>query len=392
MKRIAIVGLDSFPIPSIRGGAIEDMMTALINKNEINPTFEFTVYTIKDKGLDRVKYQNTKIVQVKNNGIIYYINLIYRCFRRLSNNRLLLRSVYMTKINECLIRENFDLIFFATSNVQVSELSSKVRSKILYGVYSDYLNKQSYGIEKICKTISGFVANEYLKQRIIEELNYDSSKIYVQKGALDITSKSDIERDLIRSQVRKQYNITDDKIVVVYCGRLSKEKGALELIKAIKRVSNCVLIVVGGANFSSNDETEYVKKLYSEAAKCDDRVIFTGYVKEHKDVVNYMYSADIGVVPSICNEAASGAMLEFRVAGIPTVISKMGGMPMFAGDNVIMVDYNEVYVEGLANAIYRLSQDLDLRKKLSMNAREGIEEWSSDAYFESFVQIINDIL
>lgn len=392
MKRIAIVGLDIYPIPSIRGGAIEDMMTALIDKNEINPTFEFTVYTIKDKGLDGVKYQNTEIVQIGKNGIIYYLNLIYRCFRRLTNNRLPVRSVYMIKINECLIRSNFDLIFFATSNSQVSELSTKVKSKILYGVYSDYLNEQSYGIKKIGQTISGFVANEYLKQRIVEEINYDPSKIYVQKGALDITSKSDDERELIRSQVRKKYKIADDNIVVVYCGRLSKEKGPLELIKAIQRVPNCTLFIVGGSNFSKNDETEYVKRLHLEAAKCDDRVIFTGYVKDHKDVINYMYSADIGVVPSICNEAASGAMLEFRVAGIPTVISKMGGMPMFAGGNVIMVDYNEIYVEGLADAIFGLSHDRELRKKLSMNARKGIEEWSSDAYFESFIQIVSGIV
>lgn len=374
-KRMAIIGLNKFPIPAIKGGAIESGVTNTININEVKQKLDLTVFTIKDSDLDVVvkKYKHCRIIQINEKGFTFFLLFFYRILRKLSGYRLPEKSVYMTRINRYLRKEQFDVVYFATSNNQVAQISNRVRSKILYFVGSDYLTKRSYGIDKICKRVTAFLSNEYITNRIVELLGVNPTKVKVLRGGIDISVDDLKKRLTIRLNIRGKHHISDDEVVVLYVGRLSPEKGPLELIKAIQQVPTCKLLVVGGADFSSGEETDYVKKLKIEAEKCNGRVIFTGYLKEHDDIKKYMYAADIGVVPSICNEAGSVTLLEYRVAEVPTIVSNMGGMIYNAGENVVFVDCNEKYIDNLATAIQALCDNPEKRKYLASVARKNIE-------------------
>lgn len=389
-KKVAIVGPPTYPIPYIRGGAIERLMTILVDQNEVNHKLDITVFTVYDKDLDEAvkKYKYSRFVQIKAGIFVKFLLLIYRVLRMLSLRSIPIRSKYMFLVNWYLKKGHYDVIYMATSNQQVAELTTKTQAKILYAEYSDYLRKDSYGIESICKKVTAFVGNTYLVSRIIEELGVQKSQTRILNAGYDLTEYSESFRNESRDLIRNKHNIKEDEVVILYCGRLSPEKGPLELIKAVQSVPNCKLILIGGSNFSKNERTEYVLKLQEEADKCNGRVIFTGYIPNEKDVIPYRYGADIGVVPSICNEAASGAMFEFRTASLPTIISKMGGMPYFAGENVIMVDYDENFVKSLAEKISLLVNSEQLRKKLAAAARNGLEKCSYESYFESFTSIV----
>lgn len=393
LKKIAIVGPPTYPIPFIKGGAIERLMTILIDENEREHKLDITVYTIYDQDLKTVveNYTHTQVVQAKASFFVKLLLLLYRILRRVLCNKIPVKSEYMCVINRHLKHNDYDVIYMATSNQQVAELPNNLNAKILYAEYSDYLRKSSYGINKICKKVTAFVGNTYIVSRIIEELDVPKSQTRVLNAGYDLTIYPDSYRESSRIKIRKRHNLKDNDIVVLYCGRLSPEKGALELIKAIKFVPDCFLIVVGGSNFSKNENNEYVQQLKNEADKCEGRVIFTGYIPDEQDVIPYRYGADIGVVPSICNEAASGAMFEFRAASLPTVISRMGGMPYFAGENVIMVNYDDNYVNNLAEAILSLVTNPKLREKLSKVARNGIEEHSYNSYYHSFVDLVSNL-
>lgn len=388
---IAIVGYDSYPIPAIRGGAIEELMTVLLEQNELNPIFEFTVFTIQDACLkdSTAHYKHSSFIQINNtSGYYYYCNLMYKAIRKISGYRLVYKTAYMSQVNKYLETNDFDVVFFATSNYQVFEASSKIKSKILYGVYSDYLTKKSYGIQCVLAKLTSFVSNKYLAGRLIEELGCPVSKVKLLDAAIDTTIIDDMQRQLYRDEIRQKYNINNNDLIVLYCGRLSPEKGALELVKAVNSIPECKLIIVGGSNFSKNEKTDYVRSLLSEADKTNGRVIFTGYIPNHADVKKYMYASDIGVVPSICNEAASSAMMEFRVAGLPTVISRMGGMPIYAGQNVVMVDYDENYVDSLSKAIKELCDNKNLREEKSKLAYQNLDSLSYSTYFNNFKDLI----
>lgn len=390
-KKVAIVGPPTYPIPYIRGGAIEKLMTILVDQNEINHKFDFTVFTVYDKDLDEAvkKYKFARFIQIKSGIFVKLLLLVYRILRVLLLRRIPIKSEYMVLVNWYLKKGNYDVIYMATSNQQVAELTTKTHAKILYAEYSDYLRKDSYGIESICNKVTAFVGNTYLVGRIIEELGVPKSQTRILNAGYDLTAYPESFRNESRNLIRSKHNIKEDEVIILYCGRLSPEKGPLELIKAVQSIPKCRLILVGGSNFSKNERNEYVLKLHEEADKCKEgRVIFTGYLPNEKDVISYRYGADIGVVPSICNEAGSVAMFEFRMASLPTVISKMGGMPYYAGENVIMVDYDENFVKSLAETISLLVNNKQLRKKLAAAARNGIENYSYESYFESFTSIV----
>ena len=372
--KLAFVSLDTYPIPAIRGGAMEAGATRMMDMNEIFREMDFTVITISDPGLDVVKsnYDFTSIIQIEINWIDRLFGLIYSILRRLARYRLSIWTPYMHKVNRQLVKGNYDIVMFCTSNSEVAQVSKRVKSKIVYRVVSDYLTMQSYGIDKICERVDKFYTFEYIRNRMMSMLNIPENRFWAGNNSIDITIPPEDERRNIRREIRVQNSLNEHDVVVLYVGRLSKEKGPLELITAMNSVPGAKLIVVGGENFSSDKQTDYVKSLYREAEKCEGRIIFTGFLPS-AEARKYMYAADIAVVPSVCNEAASSALLEFRVSMLPTVVSHMGGMKYNAGDNVIWVEYDDNYVNGLATAINSLVEDKSKRTHLANVARNGLE-------------------
>lgn len=391
--RLAFVGLNKLPIPAIRGGAMEAGATRMLDMNEKFHDMEFTVYTVKDEGLDKVahNYKHTKIIQIHPNWLYKLVFFVYRIAKKLSLGRLPLMTPYMYLVNKKLIRDNHDIVLFCTSNTEVAQLSSRVKSKVVYRVVADYLTPQSYGMEFLKKRVDKFYTYPYIKGRIMTMLNIPDSQFWAGDNGIDVTIPEAEERFRIRREIRGKHNINENEIVALYVGRLSKEKGPLELITAMQDVPNCKLIVVGGADFSSNEQTDYVKNLYAEAEKCSGRIIFTGYLPV-PETKNYMYACDMGVIPSICNEASSSALLEYRVTMLPTIASDVGGMKANAGNNVIWVNYDDNYISGLSAAINTLTQDQQLRDRLKNVSRDGLEFRTREHSYKRLVKWCEELV
>ena len=109
-------------------------------------------------------------------------------------------------------------------------------------------------------------------------------------------------------------------------------------------------------------------------------------------MIRYYNIADIAVVPSICNEAASLTLLEYRATGLPTIASKMGGIPEYCNKNTtLLVEYNESFIEGLAEAIQLLKCDDMLRDRMSEQATLDLEQFGYTSYYKNFVDIIANV-
>lgn len=392
--KVAFVGTPDYPIPAIHGGAIQTLVTALLEQNEKKKKFEFTVYTIYDEGLAlyKEKYKETKIFEVKISWFAKIQLILIKVLRRVTKNRVRYRSQYMKCINKDLANRNYDVILFETTDKEIIQLTlpEHAGTKVLYHVHADYLKNATDRIGEIVQMCNGFVAvSDFIRMQLGTLQNMKASKLFVLKNAIskDVLRIQD-KRALYRSEIRKQYELSDSDIVVIYCSRLSREKGCLELEKAVNSLKNCKLLIVGGNNFSSNVKTDYVKALYAEAAKSEGRIIFTGAVS-HEAVFEYMAASDIAVVPSVCNEAASLTMLEFRACSLPTIASNVGGIPEYCKEQTtLLVDYDEHFIQNLAQAIEHLCKDRALMEELKKNAGIGMEEFYYDSYYERFTELL----
>lgn len=118
-----------------------------------------------------------------------------------------------------------------------------------------------------------------------------------------------------RKEVRKEYGITDNSIVIGHVGRFSIGKNQIFLIRIlqelIKRGKDYMLFMVGAG------ETKEQIEQYVADMGLNERVVFTG----GKDNVNYYLNAfDVFVMPSI-HEGLGIVAIESQANGLECLLS-----------------------------------------------------------------------
>lgn len=155
--------------------------------------------------------------------------------------------------------------------------------KFMGKYFTDYIFTQSEEDYKLAKE------NEFLKQN-----NY----FHISNG-IDITNKFNFELypEKLNESIRRQYGNTDEEsILITFVGRLVKEKGILDLIKATQILENKIpfkLIVLGNLLDSERDKS-LINEL-KQIEEASDNITFAGRVS---NVEEYLYASDIFVLPS----------------------------------------------------------------------------------------------
>lgn len=74
MKKICMITPNFLPVPSVKGGAVETLVTNLIEQNEIGKKLDITVYSIYDSQAEskakEYEYTKIKYIKVKANNIL----------------------------------------------------------------------------------------------------------------------------------------------------------------------------------------------------------------------------------------------------------------------------------------------------------------------------------
>ncbi|WP_170875179.1 glycosyltransferase family 4 protein [Virgibacillus pantothenticus] len=171
-------------------------------------------------------------------------------------------------------------------------------------------------IRKASKTIllTERVRNVYLN------LGINESKLSVIPDIAEINKKP-VRLDDREENIIKNLN-TNNKKVILFCGRIAHEKGwrmILNIAKSLKNQEDILVIFCGDGNERKLLEKEVCKNNLNEIIK------ITGFVK--KDTVPIiMLKADIIVVPSI-HEELGGTVLEALLLNKFVIASNVGGIP-----------------------------------------------------------------
>lgn len=174
--------------------------------------------------------------------------------------------------------------------------------------------------------------------------------------------------------LKAQWQIPEDKKILLYVSRVAKEKNLTFLFKAIKKLStrrnDFHLLIVGGG-----PELEYYQKLVKnwELSAC---VTFTG-MQEKEKANRFFGAADIFVFPSI-TETQGIVITEAMAAGIPAVaIDKMGPSDIIQdGIDGFLTPLN---LDKFCAKIEALLENKNLREKLGVNALQNAKEFSAKA-------------
>ena len=161
---------------------------------------------------------------------------------------------------------------------------------------------------------------------------------------------------------RERLGMDKEKNIVLFVGRLSPEKGLIELMKAFTRPSmkKNLLYIIGSGPLKR------LCRLYSSMNK---NIIFVGRVEESL-LKEYYSAADITVVPSKWNEAFGMVIIESMACGTPVLASKKGAIPEIVKDGKNGFLINNITPDTIANAIEEvLSHNLN---KMGLNGMKYV--------------------
>lgn len=175
-------------------------------------------------------------------------------------------------------------------------------------------------------------------------------------------------RAVTRKEKREQMQIADHEVLLGFFGRLSREKGIVYLLHALRMLREsgvaAKLIVLGEG--AQRAELENIIR----EEKLSDQVIFAGF---QRNIEEWLAAADIFVLPSL-TEGTPMALLEAMSLGLPCIASAVGGVPKVidSGENGILVAPGNS--GQIRDAVLHLCNDAPGRARISRKACRKIEQ------------------
>jgi glycosyltransferase involved in cell wall biosynthesis len=393
------------PVPAVKGGAVQNLVQVILDKNEAYQKLNITVLSIFDDGIESVaeQYANVSFVFVNPPLIVEIIDkviffLVDKCMNKknIFSYRYIFRRLFF--IHRCYIylrKHDFDRIIFENNHSLFLLLkSNKLRKSISHNIYY-HAHNQPYN-DFLCKSQiiscgNYIVVSEYIRNAYLERYPAITSRFYVLKNAVNLELFARNMSSEERIAERRKYNLNESDTAVLFTGRISEEKGILELAKAFLQIDNpsLKLIVVGSNFFDTGVESLLNKRLRYLLQPCIDRVIFTGYIK-YEEIWKLYHLADIGCFPSICNESALLTGIEAMAAGLPFITTNSGGIPEYARPEcAFILERNADLIENIKKAIETLVREPALGKSMGEKGREISAEYNLDAYYWNFLSILS---
>lgn len=173
-----------------------------------------------------------------------------------------------------------------------------------------------------------------------------------------------------RASVRRSLNIDSDSQIILFVGRVTEDKGIIELLTAFSLIKSegslAHLIMVGPLEIDINGlKDRILSKLVSQPD-----VHMIGY----SDIPElYMSTADFLCLPSY-REGFGTVVIEAAAMGIPTVGTSINGLVDAIVPDVTGILVNVKDVDSLKSGLERLLFDRKLCKKMGLNARRRVQK------------------
>lgn len=194
--------------------------------------------------------------------------------------------------------------------------------------------------------------------------------------------------DEAKKALREKLQLPQDSKILLYVGRLTREKNIEFLLKAFKAATQksglkVIFLLVGGGPYEQEIK-ERVKNL--EVA---DAVKFAGLIP-HSEIPLYYQGSDIFVFASH-TDTQGIVMLEAAASGLPILALKdeaFEGMVFDKQNGFLLEDSAEIF----ANHILLLLQNPNLYQRFSENSLKIVQGFSEESQTKKLVQIYETAL
>lgn len=296
-------------------------------------------------------------------------------------------------IIEPIVKRNIPIVYTAHDMQAICPASAMLYNGV---ICEECIEKGYYScIKKNCikdsklKSILGIIEAKYYRtHKIYEKIDYIIApstfiKNQLIKGKLKCNKIETLHNFVIKGPVIQK---CEDKGHAFFFGRLSVEKGIINLIEATKKCENAKLLIAG-----DGPEKENIQK-YIQKNNLQERVKLLGFLNKD-EIRNRIMESKMVIIPSIWYENCPYSILETMEIGKPLIGSRIGGIPELIKENENGFLYKYDDVEELSKCMKKLFDDEELVRIQGAKSRELFEKnYTEDMYYNKIIEIYNALI
>ncbi|MFD2917206.1 glycogen synthase [Psychroserpens luteus] len=292
-----------------------------------------------------------------------------------------------------------------------------------YAQFAGIVSKLCYGTPLVVTTHSleplrpwkreqlgkGYDASSWIEKTAIEMA--DAIIAVSEETKIDVLNHFDVQEDKIKviynginldeykvtsnKSALERYNIDDTKPYVLFVGRITRQKGIIHLINAIKYIDKDTQIVLCAGAPDTKEIEKEMQESVAEVQKERDNVIWISEMLNKKDIIQLYSHADVFCCPSIY-EPFGIINIEAMACETAVVASAVGGIKEVVVHNetglLIPVEQQkeapfepvdpEKFSKDLAEGVNQLISNLAIRNSMSKKGRNRVEnhfDWKAIA-------------
>ena len=225
--------------------------------------------------------------------------------------------------------------------------------------------------------------SEETKVDVLNNFNVDKNKVKVIYNGINLQEYVVTEE----TTTLDKFGIDKSKPFVLFVGRITRQKGIIHLVNAIKYIDPDTQIVLCAGAPDTAEIGKEMEDSVAEVQKTRNNVIWIDEMLPKSEVIQLYSHATVFCCPSIY-EPFGIINIEAMACNTAVVASAVGGIKevVVDGETGILVPveqqteapfepiYPDKFAKDLAHGVNRVINNKELRKKMELNGRKRVEE------------------
>lgn len=408
MEDITLIMGSVFPVPAVKGGAVENLIENIAKAQEKEKKVNLNIICAYDFNAEKIakeKFINTNFNHIKVGKINKFIDqcisfVATKIFHKknvMAYSYIFQRLGYYRKISSLLHKKDFGKIILENSTGLYLALKWKKNYLKYEGRYYYHCHNKvnmDFGCIDIIEKTNKFISvSDYIGKDLKNFSDRIKNKKFVTlKNIIDYEKFEKNITETEKNILKNKYHIDSNEKVIIFVGRLTEEKGIKQLLMAINDVTykNFKLLIVGSYFFNTKVKSDFEKELDELVNKNKERIIFTGYIN-YNEIYQLYKISDFAVLPSMWDEPAGLTIQEAEACGLPVITTNSGGIPEYViNGSSIIIKKDKNIVENLKTEIENLLDDEKKIKEMSNKSLEIIDDLDIYKYYNNLIKIVEE--
>lgn len=226
--------------------------------------------------------------------------------------------------------------------------------------------------------------SEETKEDVLKHFDVDESKVHVIYNGINLQQYITTSE----TSTLDEYGVDKNKPYVLFVGRITRQKGIIHLVNAIKYIDPDTQIVLCAGAPDTPEIGEEMKQAVNEVQKTRNNVIWIDKMVTKEEIIQLYSHADVFCCPSIY-EPFGIINIEAMACNTAVVASAVGGIKevVVHGETGLLIPLEQQteapfepvdpdkFSRDLAQGVNQVINDKNLQQTMAKNGRKRVEEY-----------------